>query len=147
MIKAVIFDFNRTLYDPDSKGIEKETRGMLYCLKDSRIKLGLISVNSRKMLIDDLGLPIIFSFILFTDEKTKEDFENAMEQLKASKEETIVVGDEIKSEIKAANKAGIRTVWLRKGKFADEFPDSIEEEPDYVIEEISDIIQIINSID
>ena len=62
-----------------------------------------------------------------------------LDELEVSTDETVVVGDRVKEEIKYANQLGLKTVWLRKGKFAGELPDSTEEKPDITITDLREL--------
>lgn len=57
--------------------------------------------------------------------------------LKAS--EMLIVGDRPMREIRAGKALGMYTVRLRHGEFKNQLPSSPEEEPDYVIKEISEV--------
>jgi FMN phosphatase YigB (HAD superfamily) len=53
--------------------------------------------------------------------------------------EILVVGDRPMREIRAGKELGMHTVRLRHGEFKSQVPTGPEEEPDYVIENISDV--------
>jgi len=43
-------------------------------------------------------------------------------------------------------KIGAITIWIKKGKFADELPISREEEPDYTITSLRELLPILESL-
>jgi FMN phosphatase YigB (HAD superfamily) len=54
-------------------------------------------------------------------------------------EQVLIVGDRPMSEIRAGNELGMHTVRIRRGEFAVQEPQAAEEEPDYVVKNISEI--------
>jgi FMN phosphatase YigB (HAD superfamily) len=56
-----------------------------------------------------------------------------------SGDQMLIVGDRPMSEIRAGNELGMHTVRIRRGEFAVQEPESPEEEPDYVVESISEV--------
>src|SRR3990167_6300076 len=119
MIKAIIFDYYRTLYDPE-EGISMATRNLMRELKEQGIILALITRNeSAKKNISSNSSHDFFSFFSFVktveDDKKEEDFREVMKQINMKDEEILVVGDRIKKEIVIGNKIGLKTVWLKKG--------------------------------
>lgn len=149
MIKAVIFDFNRTIYNPDKKELFGEALSVLQDLSKN-YKLGLISYGDkeRQRLIMNLGITRYFEHIQTTTQKTAKDFKKMVESLDCDAKEILVVGDRIEREIKIANNLGMTSVWLKKGKFASETPQTRQEEPNFIIASLLDIkpiLLIINS--
>lgn len=142
MIKAIIFDYYRTLYTPEEKEVKKETQELLQRLKDKGMRLALISKKEQGR-EEEIESSSFFSFVCFCEEKKGADLENACRALQVHKDETIVVGDRIRKEITVGNQAGIRTVWLKKGKFADEVPITKSEEPTYIIKELIEVEKVI----
>ena len=128
MIKAIIFDFNRTIYDPEKNIIEKETIELFIFLRDNNISLGLISTykKNRINLINGYNLRDYFDEILFVEEKCKNDFIYIIKKLNSTKEQTLIVGDYLRDEIKIGNLLRIITVWYKRGKFSNLVPGKLE---------------------
>lgn len=139
MIKGIIFDFRRTLYIPEIDAVPKEN---LDLLKELNLKYAIISVSPLYEIEPYLDTSL-FEFIFSVDKKTASMFERIINNMNLEKDEVLVVGDRIKSEILGANKAGLKTVWLKQGKFADELPDYDEEQPNYTITSLNELKNII----
>jgi FMN phosphatase YigB (HAD superfamily) len=79
--------------------------------------------------------------ILYADRDkllTKEAaFRQIQRDLRLPEEQMLIVGDRPMSEIRAGNELGMHTVRIRRGEFAVQEPQSPEEEPDYVVDDIS----------
>ena len=54
-----------------------------------------------------------------------------------------MVGDRIDNDILPANKIGMRTVWIKQGFGSLAEPHTIDETPDYIIDKLTDINQLI----
>lgn len=147
MIKGIIFDFNRTLYDPEKSGLYEGALNLLEKLA-KKYKLALISygLSDRKMLIRDLGIEKYFVKIIVVPEKKKEPLLECLLAFDCRPEETLVVGDRVKSEIKLANELGMVTCWLRRGKFAAERPTKPSEKPDFIIFSLSEVPEVLSDL-
>lgn len=147
MIKGIIFDFNRTIYLPEIEKIPQETLELLKKIKEMGFILALIGIkeNKRENIIEEYKLSSLFSIIKLVDEKETIIFEETLKSLKLNYNEVIAIGDRIKSEIKVANKLGIKTIWYKKGKFSEELPNCKEEIPNWTIDNLEDIIKILTS--
>jgi FMN phosphatase YigB (HAD superfamily) len=146
-IKGIIFDFNRTLYDPDTHRLVKNSLPLLHLLFLHGYKLCLLSVESstdRSELIRKLGLKKYFLEIqIIKGEKTISNFQACLDKMQLKPEEVAVIGDRIKSEIAIAKKLNLKTFWFRSGKFANEMPAGLDEEPDYTVNNLYEIIYLL----
>ena len=133
-VKAIVFDFNRTLYDPDSDALTPGALGVLQALA-ARYPLALYSKKGegRDERVAELGLPRFFKKIIRVEIKSPADFLQLARELGVKPGEVLVVGDRVRSELRAGKEAGCRTAWVRQGKFAGEGPENPGEEPDYVL--------------
>jgi FMN phosphatase YigB (HAD superfamily) len=143
MKKAIIFDFNRTLYDPDTGELMNGALDVLRILKQDGYKMFLIGkgTEERTTLIHDLGLEDYFDKIIVKDEKDLNDFFDLKKN--HPDHEFYSIGDRIKKEIKYSNKAGCKTVWFKKGKFADEEPAEADEEPWKIITDLNGLLSVV----
>ena len=146
MIKGIIFDFNRTLYLPEINKIPEKTVQLLNKLKSEGFRMALLAKKekNRNKLIEKVSS--FFFLIKQVSKKSNKEFINILKKMNLKKKEAIVIGDRIKSEIKIANKAGIKTIWYRNGKFKDELPNSKYEYPNYTITEIEELPKLLNRL-
>lgn len=72
-----------------------------------------------------------------------EFFSKAVQSMKANPLETAVVGDDIFSDIGGAKSAGLKSILVRTGKYRKEFIENSGIKPDYVINSIADINEIL----
>jgi len=136
----IIFDYNRTLFNPDTDTLYDGALELLNELSKKHI-LFLISKNEpkRRSKIKNLKITKFFEKILFVEKKTPSLF------LKLTKndQDVLIVGDRIHSEISVGNSLGFKTVWVTQGIFSKEIPKNIKESPDHQIKNISELINII----
>jgi len=139
-IKAIVFDFNRTLYDPDADSL---VPGALQALEDLSRKYPLVLYSKkgegRDERIAELGLPRFFKKMVAVESKSGKDLESVARELGIKPQEIVVVGDRVRSELRAGREAGCATIWFRRGKFSQEGPEKPGEEPGCEITGLAEI--------
>lgn len=129
MKKVVIFDFNRTLYDPETGSFFPGAIQTLEKLKKKGAVLILLGkgTDERMNLINELGLHRYFDEIIVREEKELGDYEYLKK--KHPKAKFYSIGDRLRKEIKYSNICGFKTIRFKQGKFSTEKPDCPEEKP------------------
>lgn len=148
MIKSIIFDFNRTLFDPERADFNPKALVVLKKLK-SKYKLFLISSGGTKRqdLINRLNLKDYFLKITITEkEKSQEDFADCLTKGNCLPEETLVLGDVLNSEIFLGKGLGTKTVWFKKGLFSNQ-KITKKNKPDYIISSLWELLSLIDKIE
>lgn len=140
MIKGIIFDFNRTLYDKENNKFFPEAKPLLRELKGA-YKLSLVckALDNTDAIYKDYEFVSFFEKILVKPEKTEKEFQECLDVMKLSAAEVILVGDKIKGEVSVGNKMGIITVWLKQGKYAQELPSNPREKPTFTINALAQL--------
>lgn len=107
MKKQIIFDFYKTIYNPDSK---KLYRGILPVLKTLSIEYSLILVSTtnkeRISQINKLLPRGLFTKIILCQEKSFELFR----KLSLESDKTIIIGDKTEEEIFFGQKLNLKTI-------------------------------------
>ena len=141
-IKAVVFDYGRTLYDRDNSDFFPETSDVLEYLYPKYI-LSIVSIATEKdppenriRALKEKDFLKYFRHTLFHSSDKDHLFAYLLNQLDVNPDEVAVVDDRVFRGIAWGNKHGAMTVWLRGGKFADELPNSKTGEPSYTIENL-----------
>ena len=148
MIRGIIFDFYRTLFDPEQEALMPGALPLLQTLQQQGYKLCLISRKSTKERRENISrfrLDKFFMHIIVAEEKTKQHFEECLTVMKLPGTEVAVVGDRVKTEIYFGNLLGMKTIWFKMGKFAAEEPQRKEEKPSYVITDLREVLGCLNS--
>ncbi|HEV8601287.1 MAG TPA: hypothetical protein VGQ87_01675 [Patescibacteria group bacterium] len=147
-IKAILFDWDRTLYDKDNKQLFPETVEVLeYCLKKYKT-LTIVSlaidgdINGRVNDIEKFGLNKYFKEVLFDVFDKDLLYSTVLKKLSLKPEEVLVIDDRIK-RLSWPIRHGCWTIWLKKGNFSDEMPDASTGLPNYKVESLGEIMKII----
>ena len=145
MKEIIIFDFNRTLYDPDADKLISGAKFVLRILCRRGFSLYLISRagKSRRALIRSLGIEHYFSRVIVAKEKSKKDFKRIVASKTVDRHSSFVVGDRVRKEIRIGNELGLQTIWLCAGKFAGERPVKKIEQPIHTARSLRDVLRII----
>lgn len=69
-------------------------------------------------------------------------FEIALNKADCKAEESVIVGDRLYNDIVPANKIGIKTVWVKQGFGKLGVPLAQEEQPNYIVENLSKVIGV-----
>lgn len=150
-IRAIIFDWGRTLYESETKKEFPEADNVLaQCAKRSyRLALvSLVSVHAnatleeRKKQIEHSPLRNYFEMVVVTDTDKDKSFDEVVRALNLPPEEVLIVDDRTVRGIKYGNLRGHPTVWLRKGKFADELPNEETKQPTFTIHSLEELLDI-----
>jgi len=148
MRKLLIFDWGRTLYDPETKNVFPGAQTILRELR-SRYELAIVSLATdgdterRFNAIRGAGIENFFSRILVAKEGKGELYEQALRELKYSPEHAIIIDDRTVRGIRWGNLNGATTIWVKRGKFSEEIPTEDTGQPDYTVLEIGEILAIL----
>lgn len=144
---AVIFDFNRTLYDPDTGELVAGARKVLDDLRARSIPLYLVSKKEegRARILEDLGVKDAFAEIFYVSEKSPALFLKIAKRAGLDPADIFVVGDYLHKEIRSGNIAGMKTIHFKQGKFSGLEPETPADNPWRTIINISDSVALILS--
>ncbi len=131
--------------------IKKDVFYVFNWLKKKEIKLALVTNNGRKSAeyaVNRFELIEYFDVIITRDEVNKwkphpEPIQKAINQLKIEPSEGIFIGDS-KMDIQSSKSAGVKVASIPTGIHSKQQLD--EEDPDYLIYSLLEIITIVNNI-
>ncbi len=144
MIKAIIFDWGRTLYDSEQGKIFPETMQVIDELS-KKYQLALVSlatqgnIEERHLLLKQERLESYFVSILFAQTGKDHLYVLTLTTLGLQSEEVVIVDD----RIKRGKRNGATTIWVRRGKFMNELPGDETEKPTYTITTLQDMYHIL----
>jgi putative hydrolase of the HAD superfamily len=134
---SIIFDWKRTLYNPETGKLIPGASQILKHFSDLKIPLFLIGKGKEEMYAEVKRLDVekYFQEVLFVgSSKSPQNFAPHIDP--NNPKSTIVIGDRISSELRIGKSLGCTTVWIRQGEFASEEPESDEQKPDFVFESL-----------
>ncbi|MDP7115495.1 MAG: HAD hydrolase-like protein, partial [Candidatus Woesearchaeota archaeon] len=143
MIKVVIIDWARTLFEAETYALYPEAKDLVQYLSQ-KYKLALVSlckrepVPERRALIDSLELTQYFEQILIDPEDKNKLYEQAFEHFKVKPEEIAILDDRTVRGVQWGNKKGCKTIWVKQGKFKDELPNEETGQPNYKIDSLGE---------
>lgn len=142
MNRMIIFDFNRTIFDPENEALYSGAYKILDTLSKKFILILLgKDGESRNEAVAELGIDIFFNEIIFVPEKNIKQL-IALKNRFPNCKDYFVIGDRIKKEITLGNEAGFKTIWLKNGKFSNETASKEIERPWKTIQDIKELKDI-----
>lgn len=120
----IIFDYNRTLFDPDTNALYPGVSDMLKRLSGAH-ELYLVSRFEAERLtqLEELDIAQYFQKTTFVGDKSAPLFK----ELVGDAKDVIVVGDSIGDEIKIGNQLGFMTIRVKQGRFSSTEPKDASE--------------------
>lgn len=143
-MKAVVFDYNRTIFNPDTKEIIPEARDAIELLCQSKLKLFLISKggDDRRKQIATLDIIQFFDYVTVVPEKSTTDFQQCKDMCEKNTM-FFAIGDRLREEIHHANICDMITIRFKNGEFSSEEPTKPSEQPKYTVTSLMDAVRII----
>lgn len=124
---------------------------MILEILSQKYKLGVIAnqVAGTKDRLDNWGIGKYFDVVVASAEAgfAKPDlklFNLALEQAGCKPNEAVMIGDRLDNDIVPAKQLGMKTVWVRQGFAKYQSISNETENPDFIIDSISDILDILN---
>ncbi len=151
-IKAIIFDWGRTLFDSMLKKEFPESEKVLEYAQSKGYKLAVASLVSalanatlpeRKSQIENSPLRHFFDFAAVTDGDKDLVLDELVEKLNLPRNQILIIDDRIIRGIKYGNRRGHPTVWLQKGKFENELPNEETGQPTFIIKSLEELLGVI----
>lgn len=143
MIKTIIFDWKRTLYDPDTKSLMDGVLELLEFVKSKDISMILLGKGGDDMYeeVDKLKVRKYFKDIVFA--QGDKDINVFKTFVTTNPQETVFVGDRVRSELEIGNNLGAITIWVKQGKFATEDPENEYQEPIFTVKTLKDVQELL----
>lgn len=108
-IKGIITDLDNTLVAWDVKDATPEVIQWFEQMKEQDIKVTIISNNKQervKLFSEPLDTPFVFS----ARKPLSQAFKSAAKEMKLKKEEIVVIGDQLLTDVLGGNFAGFHTI-------------------------------------
>lgn len=144
MINTIIFDWKRTLYDPDKKLLIKGAKEFLEFILLQNIRMILVGKGGEDMQaeVKRLGVKKYFQKIVFAE--GAKDPKVFIPYISIDHPKlTIFIGDRVRSELEIGKKLGATTIWVKQGKFATELPTNNKQKPDHTVKSLSECMKLL----
>lgn len=146
---AVYYGFEIPKWPKESEQLYPDVKEILKALSQ-KYKLGIIANQSAgtQERIDNWEIGKYFDAVVASAEAgvSKPDlkiFEIALKQADCSPKNAVMIGDRLDNDIVPAKKLGMKTVWVRQGFAKYKSITDESEKPDYIIEAIESILDIL----
>ncbi len=144
-IKLIIFDWGGTLHDPVAKELFPGTIKVLEKLH-WHYQLALVSLaksqsyEERMKTITERGVAPYFAKILVDEEDKDGLYEKLLKDFNLNPQNVVVVDDRTIRGIAWGNKHGATTIWVKRGKFANELPTEETGRPTQIIHDLGELL-------
>ncbi|MFY0546247.1 YqeG family HAD IIIA-type phosphatase [Brevibacillus sp. H7] len=108
-IRAVITDLDNTLVEWDRPFATPEVEDWLKRLRDAGIQVTVVS-NNKQDRVDRFCAPLGVRFIWAARKPTRQAFLRAVREMNVSIEETVVIGDQLFTDVLGGNRLGFHTI-------------------------------------
>ncbi|MGT2756228.1 YqeG family HAD IIIA-type phosphatase [Streptococcus ovuberis] len=111
-IRAVLVDLDNTLIAWDNPDGTLEMKEWLHDMRDAGIKVVVVSNNTTERVrraVQQLEIP----FVSWSMKPFNIGIKKAMRRFDIKPEEVVMVGDQLMTDIRAAHRAGIRSILVR----------------------------------
>lgn len=108
-IKAIITDLDNTLVAWDRPDATPELLHWFQEIRDAGIKVLIVSNNNQKR-VSSFSTPLDLPFIFEARKPMGRAFRKAIKLLGVKKNETVVIGDQLLTDVFGGNRSGIHTI-------------------------------------
>ncbi|MCP6719955.1 MAG: hypothetical protein KJI72_01335 [Patescibacteria group bacterium] len=141
-IRAIIFDWGRTIYDKENERLFPETKEVLeYASKKHPLAVVSLAIDDdiegRFEKMDEYDIRKYFRFALFHISDKDSLFRNAFGNFKFKPEEILVI-DDIMRRLQFPIAEGCKTIWIQRGKFANELPNETTGYPTVTVKSLKE---------
>ena len=143
---------NKTAWAPWPKRLDPLYPDAFWLLNllHKKYRLGVIANHGGETALK-LGIAHFFSSYIASEEVgcKKPDlkiFEMALASSKCSPENTVMIGDRLDNDIYPAKKSGMKTIWIRQSFGGLTEPKSKDYDPDYEVNSLREIPDILNKL-
>jgi len=142
----MILEFNRTLFDTSRGKLFADALRFLETAKAVGFELVLVTrrLGFSRLSFENSGLREIISEVRVVEGKTLELFAELARRCDQP-EQSFVIGDRMREEIRFGNLQGLSTVLVRRGWFMKETPAGAVEVPDYAVESLEEIVSFLSN--
>lgn len=110
--RLVLLDVDNTLLPWRSEDIPAATLDWLAAGRAAGMRFCIISNTRHPARLERLAKKMELPFLLGKKKPHPESYLKAIEQFEVSTAETVMVGDQIFTDIRGANRAGIDSIWI-----------------------------------
>jgi len=130
-IRGIIFDIDNTLVEHDAPANDA-ARGLIKKIHGLGIKTFILSNNREgrvKSFADEVGSEYIF----LAHKPSKKGYVECMKRMETGRENTVLIGDQIFTDVLGASNAGIRSILVKRIAFHEKYYIHLKRILEYLI--------------
>lgn len=108
-VRAIIIDLDNTLVGYDEMNANDRVLEWIRLMKDNDIKVTIVS-NGRKKRVSQFAMPHKIDYIFNARKPLTKNYKKAIRLMNVPKNETIMVGDQLMTDIFGANLVGMKSI-------------------------------------
>lgn len=108
--RAVLLDVDNTLVPWQKVEVPMTIKQWVASMKDAGLRLCLVSNTRRRYRLEQLAKELGISFIPKAFKPRRYALRQALEQLEASPQQTVMIGDQLFTDVWGGNRMGMRTI-------------------------------------
>ncbi|MFD1705480.1 YqeG family HAD IIIA-type phosphatase [Siminovitchia sediminis] len=108
-VKGIITDLDNTLVEWDRPEATPQLIEWLEELKNHDMKVTIVS-NNNEQRVGEFSNPLNIPFICRAKKPSRKAFLQAMKEMRLSREETVIIGDQLLTDVFGGNRAGLYTI-------------------------------------
>ncbi len=108
-IRGIITDLDNTLVPWDMKEATPEVQDWFQKMKENNIKVTILSNNNRER-VTFFAEPLKAKYMYSAKKPLRKAFLKAAKEMELKKEEIVVIGDQLLTDVLGGNMAGLKTI-------------------------------------
>jgi hypothetical protein len=112
--KLVLVDVDNTLVGWHSHEIPESTHEWLQSLKEAQLAICILSNTRKPARLDRLAKEMDIPYLRGRFKPSRRMYRTALEKFGFSPEQTVMIGDQLFTDIWGANRTGIDSIWVRQ---------------------------------
>ncbi|MDR3591617.1 MAG: YqeG family HAD IIIA-type phosphatase [Negativicutes bacterium] len=111
-VRGIIFDLDNTIIPWDSSDLCPTVALMLSEILAKGLKVSIVSNNWHKR-VKEIALQLGLPFVSRAYKPAKTGFRRALAAMELEAGETVVIGDQLFTDVLGGNRLGLRTIWVK----------------------------------
>lgn len=111
-LRGIIIDLDNTLTELNNPDLSKETVAWLKHALNIGFQLCFVSNNSKRR-VQEMAGKVNVPFVARARKPRRRSFRNALKIMQTAPEETVVIGDQLFTDILGGNRLGLYTILVR----------------------------------
>lgn len=109
-VQAVLLDLDNTLVPWQELNVPEAVRGWIEAMKGTGLQLCLVSNTRRRRRLETLATELGIAYVPKAFKPRRYGLRQALEQMNATPQQAVMIGDQIFTDVWGGNRMGMRTI-------------------------------------